>query len=287
MIKQRFLSLGAGTQSSTLALMIEHGLIEGISCAIFADTKSESAETYEWLEWLKSKLSYPVYTVSAGSLEWHTIWRLNNLPFIEESLSIPFYVKKTGKFANDKRKIGMLPRQCSYQYKLIPINKRIRQVLGIKKYKKMNKRIIGDHIELLLGLSYDELLRVKKVNKKNKYIKNIFPLVDLKMTRQDCIDWIKKNYNKTAPRSSCVFCPYHSDKGWLKLKKNPKEWQRIIKFDKTLRDPKDRGFGKMKYNFKDNIYLHRSCKPLEEVKFKDGDEPSELTNACEEGYCGI
>ena len=285
MIKQRFLSLGAGVQSSTLALMIEKGLIEGVSCAIFADTQGASAETMEWLEWLKSKLSYPVYRVSAGSLEWHTIWKLNNI--IDDPLSIPFFIKKTGKFANDKRKIGMLPRQCSYKYKLIPIKQKIRQVLGIKKSKKMNKRIIGDYVEVLLGLSYDELLRVKKVNRKSSYTRQIFPLVDLKMTRQDCINWMKKNYSKTPPRSSCVFCPYHSDEGWRKLRNNPKEWKRLVEFDKKLRDPKDRGHGKFKFPFKDNLYLHKSCKPLEEIDFKEKNEPSKLVDACEEGYCGV
>ena len=32
----------------------------------------------------------------------------------------------------------------------LPTSKKIRQVLGIKKCKKMNKRIIGDHVEVLL-----------------------------------------------------------------------------------------------------------------------------------------
>jgi len=36
--KLRVLSLGAGVQSSTLALMIEKGLIPKVSCGIFADT---------------------------------------------------------------------------------------------------------------------------------------------------------------------------------------------------------------------------------------------------------
>ena len=37
-MKLRVLSLGAGVQSSTLALMIEKGLIPKVSCGIFADT---------------------------------------------------------------------------------------------------------------------------------------------------------------------------------------------------------------------------------------------------------
>ena len=45
----RILSLGAGVQSSTLALMIEKGEIPMVDAAIFADTQAESKETYEFL----------------------------------------------------------------------------------------------------------------------------------------------------------------------------------------------------------------------------------------------
>ena len=60
----RVLSLGAGVQSSTLALMIEKGEVPMVNCAVFSDTMGEPKAVYEWLEWLKKQLSYPVYTVS-------------------------------------------------------------------------------------------------------------------------------------------------------------------------------------------------------------------------------
>ena len=37
----RILSLGAGVQSSTVALMMEKGLIEKCHAAVFSDTKSQ------------------------------------------------------------------------------------------------------------------------------------------------------------------------------------------------------------------------------------------------------
>lgn len=45
----RVLSLGAGVQSTTLALMAAHGEIEPPDCAIFADTQWEPAEVYAHL----------------------------------------------------------------------------------------------------------------------------------------------------------------------------------------------------------------------------------------------
>ena len=52
----RVLSLGAGVQSSTLALMIEKGEIPMVDCAIFADVKGEPQEVYKWLDWLETEL---------------------------------------------------------------------------------------------------------------------------------------------------------------------------------------------------------------------------------------
>ena len=52
-MRVRVLSLGAGVQSSTLALMIEHGEVPMVDCAIFADTGDEPKEVYKWLDFLK------------------------------------------------------------------------------------------------------------------------------------------------------------------------------------------------------------------------------------------
>ncbi len=65
------LSLGAGVQSTTMALMAAHGEITPMpSAAIFADTQGEPAAVYEHLKWLMSPnvLPFPVHVVTAGNL---------------------------------------------------------------------------------------------------------------------------------------------------------------------------------------------------------------------------
>ena len=56
--KLRILSLGAGVQSSTLALMIEKGQVPMVDAAVFSDTFGEPKAVYEWLEWLKKKIIF-------------------------------------------------------------------------------------------------------------------------------------------------------------------------------------------------------------------------------------
>src|SRR5438445_8781019 len=63
------ISLGAGVQSSVMALMASEGLITPMPrAAIFADTQAEPASVYKWLEWLESKLAFPVVRVTRGDL---------------------------------------------------------------------------------------------------------------------------------------------------------------------------------------------------------------------------
>ena len=60
----RVLSLGAGVQSSTIALMMTKGEIAPAECAIFADVKAEPRRVYQWLDWLEKQLSFPLYRVT-------------------------------------------------------------------------------------------------------------------------------------------------------------------------------------------------------------------------------
>lgn len=66
----RVLSLGAGVQSTTLALLAAHREIEPPDAAIFADTQWEPAHVYEHLSWLRSPnvLPFPVHIVTAGDI---------------------------------------------------------------------------------------------------------------------------------------------------------------------------------------------------------------------------
>ncbi len=88
------LSLGAGVQSSTLALMAAKGEISPMpDCAIFADTGWEPKRVYDWLDWLESQLPFPVYRVSKGNIRDDL---LNTLS-LKRFASIPFYTESDSK----------------------------------------------------------------------------------------------------------------------------------------------------------------------------------------------
>jgi hypothetical protein len=273
----RILSLGAGVQSSTLALMIEKGEVPMVDAAIFSDTFGEPKAVYEWLEWLKKQLSFPIYMVSKGDLKQDMLDTVNGTSKrYKNFLSVPVYTinSKTGKK-------GLLRRQCTSEYKILPVNKKIRELLGVGYRKRVPK---DTTVEVLMGISFDEIIRMK--DNRLKYINNIYPLIDKKMRRSDCIKWMKQNNYPTPPRSACTFCPYHTNTEWKRIKENKKEWDDVVALDKAIRHGTKNG---------DQVFLHKDCVPLDEVDLRTAAEKGQkelfyedfgqLDNC--EGMCGV
>lgn len=211
----RILSLGAGVQSSTLALMIEHGEVESVDCAIFANTQWEPYWVYDYLNWLESKVSYPIHRVTAGNLRESV---LN-----DEFCHVPYFVK------NEKGKLGIGRRQCTNHYKVQPILKKKRELLG---YSKGQKVTGGVRCETLIGISLDEVVRMK--DSKEKWNRNLYPLIELEMSRDDCLAWLI-NHNYPIPRkSACIGCPYRTTKEWREIKDDAALWQDALEVDDHL-----------------------------------------------------
>src|SRR3546814_20111412 len=43
---------------------------------------------------------------------------------------------------------------------------------------------------------------------------NRWPLIELGMTRRDCLRWLERHGYPMPPKSACIGCPYHSDTMW-------------------------------------------------------------------------
>ena len=265
MKQTRVLSLGAGVQSTTVALLAVHGEIETVEHAIFADTGWEEQATYVHLQWLTPILEnagIQVHIVKKGNLREDTLKT--------GRIKIPVHMKHEGAGS------GMSMRQCTYDYKIAPIQRKQRELIGIA-YRQRWKPEHGTIINLM-GISVDEIQRAK--DNPVEYIKNQFPLLDLRMKRTDCLAWLEK-HGYSAPRSACIGCPYHNDHEWRRIKQNPTEWADVVLFDKQLRNKKTK--------FNSELYLHKSCKPLDEVDLRTEEEKGQYTlfdNECE-GMCGL
>lgn len=274
------LSLGAGVQSSTMALMAACGEITPMpKCAIFADTQAEPQSVYRWLDWLEKQLPFPVHRVSKGSLETETlVVRTSRGGNSYTNSNVPVFLKTAGV-----EREGRSMRQCTADFKIGPITREVRRIAAtqISQWRKSKKTYEPPVIQWI-GISRDEILRMKP--SRLDYIVHRWPLIDSIMSRQKCIEWMKKKGFPEPPRSACVFCPYHSDKEWLRLKNDePEAFARAVEFEGNYQ------FVLSKIQRRQAVpFLHRSCIPLSQVEFKStaAQESDFFNNECE-GMCGV
>lgn len=253
------ISLGAGKQSSYMLLTALEGAYKHKpDIAIFADTGCEPEYVYLYLDWIidyvKEKYNFDIITVSRGSLTDDTI------DYIEGKRSrvaaMPFFSEISG---------GPINRQCTSDYKIVPVNKYLQSIRGKRKIRKW------------IGISLDEIERMKP--SPVKYIEHYYPLVDNRITIDVIVNWFAKNNLREPGKSACLVCPFHSHGYWQRLKKEfPIEFEKACKFDDKIRQlPKMKG----------RTYLSRQLKSLRDVNYDY--EPSLFPELIEEcyGLCGL
>lgn len=237
------ISLGAGVQSSTMSLMAACGEITPMpAAAIFADTGDEPYWVYSFLDILEKSLPFKIIRVMS-----HHGTLLKNI-LKDGHSQIPCY-----------RLGGMGKRQCTTDWKLRPIRKQAHS--------------ISRNSVMWIGITTDEISRVKDSGL--KWLVNRHPLIELRMTRIDCVKWLKLHGFKIPKKSACFYCPYHGNKEWREIKSDPELWNRAVAVDKMLNQRGE--------------FLHKSCVPLDRVDFSTEEERGQLNffnNECE-GMCGV
>lgn len=271
-----FLSLGAGVQSSCLALMAAKGEITPMpDAAIFADTQAEPQSVYDWLDWLEPQLPYPVIRVTRGSIT-------------EESLRVrEFKDDPTRKWVkslipafiqNPNGTKGLMGRRCTFSYKVEMLEKTARKLAKIKRGQKEIT------VTQWIGISWDEMQRMKEARK--PWTQHRWPLIEKRMSRRHCLQWMKDNGYPEPPRSACMYCPFHSDDEWRRLRdEEPEAFEASIQFEKDLQAAKAQTD-----NQRGIPYLHRTLVPLDQVDFSTDDDRGQgvfdFQAECE-GMCGI
>lgn len=258
----RVINLGAGVQSTTMALMAASGAVAPMpDVAIFADTQWEPRHVYRHLDWLEAQLPFPVHRVSAGNLRAHIVsgtkgCRLANPPFFTSGG-------------------GMLRRQCTRDFKINPIQKEIRRILGAAPGARLAGRVM---VEQWIGISLDEIQRMKV--SREKWTEFRHPLIERRMTRLDCLQWLKRNGYPEPKKSACLGCPYHSNAEWRAVRDVPEEWADVVELDRLIRNGV-RGT-------EEQLFLHRDRVPIDSADIASAEEKGQISwlDECE-GMCGV
>jgi 3'-phosphoadenosine 5'-phosphosulfate sulfotransferase (PAPS reductase)/FAD synthetase len=182
------LSYGAGVNSTALMihLLRKKRRLHGV---VFSDAGGEMPETYRYLpiaDEYLRKHDVPVNTVRSA-----------NTPLFDTCA---------------RRQVipSQIWRWCTRDYKVNPIYRYYRS--------------LGCHVYQYLGIAYDELERMK--DSRADYVTNLYPLVDERITREDCEEMIAEEGLPLPVKSGCFFCPFNTMERWHELYESHRELYR-------------------------------------------------------------
>ncbi len=263
----RVLSFGAGVQSTALLHMMIEGLINPVDLIVFADTGWEPESVYSHVE--QCRIIADEY-----GIEWSTV--SNDLGNAELSavagdangVHVPYFTRFSGKS-------GMVRRTCTRLFKIEPIRREIKRRMGLQKGER-----VKESVEMVIGISSDEKQRMTQPVE--KWLKHDYPLVNMRMTRLQCLDWMRDRGITIPAKSACVFCPYKKRADWHEMKMNdPESWRKAVSFDNAMRD---------RTNDESQLFLLASLEPLETAKLitstREAQTEFGFVDECE-GMCGV
>ena len=182
-----FIAFSGGVESTSMCLLFGHR-----AQAIFSDTGAEHPEMYERLEYVEKqmRLVHPDFNI---------IRIKAHKPDGKDVDNLTDYIIDAGVFPNQ------VMRFCTKYFKIRPFEKFLK-----------DKRPCS----LMIGLNHEE--RDREGNHGLEGVSIEYPLQDLNMTRQMCIDLLKEyDLEPRLPvymkRGGCIYCPYKSRKEYIAM----------------------------------------------------------------------
>lgn len=265
----RVISYGGGVQSTALIAMAATGELAA-DVALFANVGDDS-EKSATLAYVRDVM---VPWAREQGFDLRIVHRLRRDGSVAPTLLQQLESAKSRSIEIPARMANGAPgtRNCTETYKIRTINRWLRDN-GVKPSNKAT---------VLIGFSYDEAHRMGR-NKPRRYSVADYPLVDRRITREDCKRIIERAGLPVPPKSSCWFCPYQKPSEWARLRRDDAAtFERAAQLEAVL-IARRAGLGK------DPIYLTRFAKPLAEAIQVEqdgldfGSGPG--AESCDEGYC--
>lgn len=301
------LSLGAGVQSTAILILAAHGDLPGLDVAIFADTGWEPRAVYEHLDRLEREIArpagIPILRVRAGrngirSDALDPNHRFASMPLYvtspctrcggsgvedtpatrrydegtDEWYDVPAYAGQCRPCRGSGKQEGMGRRQCTKEYKLVPIKRAVRELLGAPTLDNgVPGRVpAGRRVQQWIGISTDEIDRALDEAGELKtgdvsYQRNRYPLLELGLSRDHCRAINEHAGFPDVPKSACIGCPYHTNRQWRLMRDtDPESWEDAVDFDRAIRGgyPVAAARG---VELRGEMFLHRSRVPLDQA----------------------
>ncbi len=240
---------GGGVQSAAIAALIVQGKLRP-DLAVIVDTEREQSTTWAYMDRVitpaLATVGVTLNRARKSEYEHRDLYGGKD----GDTLLIPAFTTQSGE-------VGKMSNFCSSYWKR-EIVKRWGNAQGVKA------------VDTWLGFSLDEHKRAT-IRPEGKW-RSRYPLIELAMTRDNCVKLVASMGWPPAPRSSCYMCPNHTQAEWRDIRDNkPEDWQQAIHFERDMRKRDAHAF------------LHPDAVPLDEV---DLDERNgSIFGHCESGVC--
>ena len=261
----RVFSYGGGVQSTAVLVLASQGKIQ-YDAFLFANVGDDS-EHPKTLEYVRT-VAMPF--AEKRGLHLHELHKtmkdgtpetlMTRMEKTKSSIGIPIRMSN-GAPGN---------RTCTQDFKI----KVVAKWLKAHGATKLNPAVVG------IGISIDEIHRMR-IDSLIPYEVKEHPLIDMGLTRDDCLRLIREAGLSQPPKSSCFFCPYHRISEWQRMKREePELFEKSVKLERYINDRRE-ALGK------DKVWMTRFARPLDQVvdisqeSFKFGED----LDVCETGYC--
>jgi hypothetical protein len=261
----RVFSYGGGVQSTAALVLAAQGKID-FPIFLFSNVGDDS-EHPATLDYVRD-VAMP-YAVAQGidlielrhirkDGEEETLYRKLTRPG-SRSTGIPIYLEGAGAPGR---------RSCTADFK----------IRRIAVWQRRHGATRTDRAVTGLGISLDEFQRARTDSGIDTQVLE-YPLIDMRLTRQDCMNIIERAGLPVPPKSSCWFCPFHRMPAWQKLKREtPELFDKAVALERTLSDRSELLLGRGK------VFLTRRLRPLDQV-VGDQADMFESGDVCESGFC--
>lgn len=264
----RVFSSGGGVQSTAALVLSAEGRID-FPIHLFSNVGDDS-EYQGTLDYVR-EVSMP-YAERHG-IEFHELTKVNRAG---EPVTL------LGELKRQKRSV-MIPvrmangspgnRRCTPDFKLAVV----------AKWSKANGATPDDPAIVGIGFTTDEIERLGRSHHR-QWERPSYPLLDLRLSRADCLEIIRKAGLPQPPKSACWFCPFHKPSTWAEMRRDePDLFNRAVELERYLTE-KRASFGK------DAVFFTRFGRPLDEAV---GEAQATLFDdhggfeTCDEGVCFI
>lgn len=263
----RVFSYGGGTQSTAALVLAARGEID-YPLFIFANVGDDS-EMPHTLRYVR-EVAVPyglLHGIEVIERERGGVNRslLHKIERLESSVPIPMRMDRSGAPGN---------RTCTEDFKIRVIAREL----------KARGATAEDPAMIGIGISLDEIERMRsafdpRIPEQRRY----YPLVDLRLARQDCVRIIADAGLPLPGRSACWFCPYHSGEEWRRLQReHPDLFEQACQLEERMQERRGR-LGR------DPVWLtDQGAKQKATLRVLHSHEQLQLVGSdgsCDGGYC--